>query len=135
MVDKLIFRISVLILVAFLMVAILYERPTEKGNRAKHLPASDFVGVLETGRQLFNKNCISCHGQALQGTNKGPSLLHAYYKPDHHGDLSVYLAVYQGVQQHHWQFGNMPPMKHLSPEDAGHLLKYIRQQQRKAGLF
>jgi len=135
MMDKIVVRISVLILIIFMLVAIFYERPAVKGKRAVYLPAENFIGRAEAGKPLFQQHCVRCHGGQLEGTDIGPSLLHPYYKPDHHGDITVYLAVYQGVIQHHWQFGNMPAMKHLSAEDAGHLLKFIRQQQRKAGLF
>jgi len=136
MLDKIIIRLMLVVLIVFVLLAVFYQRPdSTKQQRADYLPDEGFVAKRETGQFLFNQNCISCHGKALEGTNSGPPLIHAYYKPEHHGDLSIYLAVYQGVTQHHWQFGNMPAMKHLSAEDAGHLLVFIREEQKRAGLF
>jgi len=62
---------------------------------------------LGKGQLLYEKYCSSCHGAKLTGTDKGPPLLHPYYKPSHHGDQSFYRAALQGVQQHHWEFDNM----------------------------
>jgi len=133
--DKIVIRAAVMVLLVFILVAIFYERPVDSSKRAAYLPAEGFVGNEDIGQPLFQQHCSACHGQQLEGSATGPSLLHPYYKPDHHGDLSIYLAVYQGVVQHHWQFGNMPAQKQLSAEDAGHLLRYIRSEQKKAGLF
>lgn len=120
----------------FVLVAIFYERPVEQEKRrAPYLPPENFVGKAKKGKQLFELNCVKCHGSDMKGTEQGPPLMHPYYRPDHHGDITIYLAVYQGVVQHHWQFGNMPAMKHLSAEEAGHLLVYIRAEQKAAGLF
>ena len=41
---------------------------------------------LGLGKQTFEENCASCHGNSGYGTKKGPPLMHAYYKPSHHGD-------------------------------------------------
>jgi hypothetical protein len=38
------------------------------------------------------------------------------------------------VRQHHWNFGNMTPIDRLTPEDAGHIIAYVRQKQRAAGV-
>jgi len=134
MIDKIIARIAALVLVIFLLLAVFYQRP-DNSKRAPYLPAKDFVPDASTGEQLFSVNCIQCHGKRLEGGANGPPLIHAYYHPDHHADLTFYLAVYQGVHQHHWQFGNMPAMKQLTPDDAGHILRFIRQKQQEAGLF
>jgi len=135
MIDKIVVRLAVLVLVIFLLLAVFYQRPDNAAKRAPYLPAEGFVADAGMGDRLFAKHCIQCHGQQMQGTANGPPLIHAYYHPDHHADLAFYLAVYQGVHQHHWQFGNMPAMKQLTPDDAGHLLLYIRQAQQEAGMF
>lgn len=134
MIDKVIVRLAALVLVIFLLLAVFYQRP-DNSKRAPYLPDKDFVPDVMKGAQLFSTNCIQCHGKQLEGSASGPPLIHAYYHPDHHADLAFYLAVYQGVHQHHWQFGNMPAMKELTPDDAGHLLRFIRQKQQEAGLF
>jgi mono/diheme cytochrome c family protein len=133
--DKVIIRVGLLLLGVFIILAVFYERPKDSRGRAAYLPEKGFIGNVNVGRVLFNQNCIQCHGNTLKGTNKGPSLLHRYYHPDHHADVAFYLAIFRGVQQHHWQFGDMPAFNSLSPESADHLLKYIRQQQRQNGLF
>lgn len=135
MADKIIIRAALLLMIVFILIAVFYERPETSIKRASYLPEKGFVGNVVQGRSLFNKNCIQCHGQTLKGTAQGPSLLHPYYHPSHHADLTIYLAVYRGVQQHHWQFGDMPAFKNLSAESAAHLLVYIRQQQQQNGLF
>jgi len=135
MLDKIVLRGAALVLVLFILLAVFYERPEKIAKKAEYLPDKSFVGNIKQGSRLFSEHCVSCHGVDLNGSTQGPPLVHAYYRPDHHSDLAFYLAVYQGVVQHHWHFGNMPAMKHLTPEDAGHLLSYIRNEQKKAGLF
>ena len=134
-IDKIIFGFSVGLLIIFIITALLYERPESQNNKLNYLPPVDFVGVIDKGRRLFDDNCAVCHGKKLNGSDKGPPLIHPYYRPKHHGDIAVYMAVKNGVVQHHWQFGNMPPVDEIKPEQAGHILVYIRSEQRKAGLF
>lgn len=110
----------------------------QDSGQAQHsglpIPPKGFVANLEQGKTLFAKNCALCHGQTALGTNQGPPLIHKVYRPDHHADLAFYMAVKNGTQQHHWQFGNMPPIKGVTPEDAGHIVAYVRSLQRQAGL-
>jgi len=92
-------------------------------------------GNPETGRQLFRGHCAECHGQELEGSDKGPPLLHPYYHPNHHGDLAFQLAVRDGVVQHHWHFGNMPPVPALTPEQVRDITAWVRAEQQRAGIF
>jgi len=87
------------------------------------------------GKRLFEENCAKCHGADLKGTDKGPPLLHRIYEPNHHSDVAVQLAVKNGSRQHHWRFGDMPPVAGLTREDVGHITAYIRRQQKAAGAF
>jgi hypothetical protein len=48
--------------------------------------------------------------------------------------MSFQMAVHRGVRQHHWPFGDMPPVPGLSAEDVGHIIAYVRQEQRRAGI-
>ena len=66
------------------------------------------------GESLFNAKCSLCHGANAAGTNQGPPLIDRIYEPGHHPDVSFRVAVRQGVRQHHWQFGNMPPVPSVS---------------------
>lgn len=111
------------------------DAPDPEAARARmHLPPPGFVGHAGTGRSLFVANCSKCHGSELTGTDKGPPLLHKLYRTSHHADLTIHFAVRDGVKQHHWQFGNMPPVEGLSPEQVEHIVSFIRQQQHKAGI-
>ena len=86
------------------------------------------------GKTLFNKNCASCHGNNLNGSDKGPPLAHKIYEPSHHGDAAFQLAVANGVRAHHWRFGDMLPVKGVTPDDVAHITAYVRLEQRKAGI-
>jgi len=90
---------------------------------------------LARGQLLFEKYCSSCHGLQLTGSDKGPPLLHAFYKPSHHGDKSFYRAALQGVKQHHWNFGDMPPVEGMTPKKMDSLVPYIRYYQQQKKLY
>jgi len=86
------------------------------------------------GNALFDANCAQCHGADMRGTAKGPPLLHPYYRPAHHADLAFYWAVEKGVRQHHWHFGDMPPVPGLARADVADITAYVRQSQRAVGI-
>jgi len=86
------------------------------------------------GASLFAANCAICHGQEGMGSNQGPPLIHSIYKPSHHDDSSFYRAIGSGSPQHHWQFGDMPPVPNVRVEDIRHIIAYVRQQQRLGGI-
>lgn len=87
------------------------------------------------GERLFNANCVGCHGKAAIGTAQGPPLLHIYYEPNHHSDAAFQMAVTRGVRQHHWSFGDMPPVPGLGPADVRQIAGYVRWLQREAGVY
>jgi hypothetical protein len=39
------------------------------------------------------------------------------------------------VRAHHWQFGDMPPLPDVSPAEVKRITAYVRDLQKKAGLF
>lgn len=86
------------------------------------------------GAGLYARNCSSCHGERLQGSDKGPPFLHRVYEPSHHGDAAFQLAVKSGVRAHHWQFGDMPPVAGVSPDEVAHIIAFIRAEQRRVGI-
>ncbi len=92
-------------------------------------------GAFGQGEALFNDNCAICHGAAGAGTQVGPPLVHLVYNPDHHPDFSFHNAVNNGVPQHHWVFGDMPPRPGLSESDVNNIICYIRQLQVNEGIF
>lgn len=88
---------------------------------------------LARGQLLFEKYCSGCHGIQLDGTDQGPPLAHPFYKPSHHGDKAFYRAALQGAKQHHWNFGDMPPVEGMTPGKIESIVPYVRyfQQQKK----
>lgn len=87
------------------------------------------------GEELFNANCALCHGANAQGTEQGPTLIDRIYHPGHHSDFSFRRAVAQGVPQHHWTFGAMPPVATVTADEVEQIICYIRELQREAGIF
>ena len=89
---------------------------------------------FQTGETTFNANCSACHGKQAAGTDHGPPLVHKVYEPNHHGDQAFQYAAANGVRAHHWEFGNMPKITAVTPADVDQIVKYVRWQQRQAGI-
>jgi mono/diheme cytochrome c family protein len=87
------------------------------------------------GRQVFDARCTECHGEAALGSVRGPPLVHIYYEPNHHADMAFVLAISRGVRAHHWNFGDMPPVPGLSPQQVEQVIGYLRWLQRQAGVY
>ena len=111
---------------------------------AGHIPAGDalvevtvpdLTDTAERGRKTFEANCAACHGINAAGVDgAGPPLVHIVYEPNHHGDMSFYMAVRQGVRAHHWPFGNMPPVEGVSDTEVATVIAYVRELQRANGI-
>jgi mono/diheme cytochrome c family protein len=89
---------------------------------------------FQVGETTFNTNCAACHGKQAAGTDHGPPLVHKIYEPHHHGDQAFQLAAANGVRAHHWEFGNMPKVDGVTPQDVDQIVKYVRWLQRQAGI-
>jgi len=89
---------------------------------------------LQQGEAAFMANCARCHGERGIGTAQGPPLVHKIYEPNHHGDPAFQRAAANGVRAHHWQFGDMPKIDGVTPDDVDQIIKYIRWLQRQAGI-
>jgi len=87
-----------------------------------------------SGKQAFDANCAQCHGQNASGTDKGPPLVHDIYNPGHHSDQAFFFAAKQGVRQHHWPYGNMPPQRQVSEERIAAIVQYVRELQIANGI-
>ncbi|MEE8600209.1 c-type cytochrome [Euzebya tangerina] len=98
-------------------------------------PVLDGSGDVAAGAELFTAHCAQCHGPDAGGSDNGPSFLSDIYIPSHHADGAFLLAVRNGVQPHHWDFGPMPPQPGLSDQDVADIVAWVRQQQRTAGLI
>ena len=90
---------------------------------------------MARGQLLYERYCSSCHGLELNGSEQGPPLLHPFYKPSHHDDKSFYRAALKGVRQHHWNFGDMPPVAGMTPGKMDRIVPYLRYYQRQKKLF
>jgi len=97
-------------------------------------PTPGLMPNAATGKALFAQHCSGCHGKDLKGSDKGPPLLHKIYEPSHHGDAAFQLAVARGVRAHHWQFGDMPAVEKVTPDDVAHITAFVRAEQRNAGI-
>jgi mono/diheme cytochrome c family protein len=89
---------------------------------------------FQVGETKFNSSCAACHGKEAAGTDHGPPLVHKIYEPNHHGDPAFQRAAANGVRAHHWEFGNMPKIEGVTPEDVDQIVKYVRWLQRQAGI-
>ncbi|QXT40995.1 c-type cytochrome [Gymnodinialimonas ceratoperidinii] len=99
------------------------------------LPA-ELTSEARLGRVAFEAVCADCHGINAAGQNGvAPPLVHITYEPNHHGDGSFLSAVRNGVQSHHWSFGNMPVIDGLTNADVRAITQYIRELQRENGIF
>ena len=127
------------ILWASVIVLTLGATPACSQNGGEPKPTTGAVGAAPTelreGEQKFNANCSVCHGLGGVGTAQGPPFLHKVYEPNHHGDAAFQRAAANGVKAHHWQFGDMPKIDAVKPDDVDHIVKYVRWLQKQAGIF
>jgi mono/diheme cytochrome c family protein len=107
--------------------------PVER-QQANHLPPDNFTGDAMQGKGLFREYCLACHGNNALGSDKGPALVDNIYRPAHHADLAFRWAVSKGVMQHHWRFGDMPPLPDVTPEQLAHIISFVRLAQQRAGI-
>ncbi|MFG6584057.1 c-type cytochrome [Sulfitobacter sp. 1A12779] len=92
-------------------------------------------GPAQIGAQAFEAQCAACHGGNAAGREGvGPPLIHKIYEPSHHGDASFMVAATNGVRQHHWSFGNMPPVEGIAPAEVESIVTYVREVQRANGI-
>ena len=89
---------------------------------------------FQVGETTFNATCAACHGKQGAGTDHGPPLVHKVYEPNHHGDPAFQRAAANGVKAHHWEFGDMPKVDGVTPQDVDQIVKYVRWLQRQAGI-
>jgi len=93
-------------------------------------------GDAALGALAFKGKCAACHGEDAGGRNgKGPPLIHKIYYPGHHGDMAFFRAPREGARQHHWPFGDMPPVKGITDADIKAIIAYIRTVQKANGIY
>ena len=106
------------------------EQPAPVNNGSTANKSPEYLA----GQKLFAANCAQCHGENAAGTDLGPPLIHQVYEPNHHPDFAFHAAVNRGVRQHHWYFGDMAPLPHLTEPEVDQIICYIRTLQRDAGI-
>jgi len=89
--------------------------------------------LVAEGAALYAASCSACHGADLRGTAVGPPQLSVIYNPVHHPDRTFAVAALEGVQAHHWNFGDMPPIPGLTSADVERIVAFIRETQRTEG--
>ena len=87
------------------------------------------------GQVAYGRFCASCHGDKIDGTEKGPPLMHPVYNPGHHGDASFVAATRRGAKGHHWPFGDMKPVEGVSDTELAEIIRFVREVQKANGLF
>ncbi len=118
------------------LAAIAFAGATAVGAASAKITSADQVPFqYALGREKYLGLCAECHGEWLRGTDKGPPLLHGYYKPSHHGDRAFVMAMLRGSQQHHWQFGDMPAVEGATMDDARVIIPFVRWLQKEEGLY
>ncbi|MBT8249627.1 MAG: cytochrome c [Acidimicrobiia bacterium] len=90
---------------------------------------------LTLGADAYRQFCADCHGEDVRGTDKGPSFLSQVYEPNHHADAAFQLAVQRGSPQHHWNFGDMPPVEGIAPDELEAIVTYVRGVQAELGFI
>lgn len=88
---------------------------------------------LALGAEVYAQSCASCHGDDLEGTDRGPSHLSIVYEPGHHPDAAFRSAIANGAMQHHWGFGPMPPVEGLTDDEVDAVIAFIRSEQERRG--
>ncbi|MCS5559773.1 MAG: cytochrome c [Oceanospirillaceae bacterium] len=125
------FKTIILLLTTFILANPLYAAHNTNHVNVK---VGDLSSIASKGKVVFNTNCAACHGVDAAGGIGGPPLIHNIYNPGHHANDSFIRAVRNGVRQHHWQFGDMPPQPQVAFGDMVFLLKFIREVQQQNGI-
>ena len=112
-----------------------YEQPGSDTGIPVAVNVPALSEKAQAGEAVFNTYCIACHGTNAAGTTLGPPLVHRIYEPGHHQDFSFRSAVQNGVQSHHWQFGNMLPVPGVPEDDVERIICYVRELQHANGIF
>ena len=76
----------------------LYHSQAAEQVDENNVPFNDAPDFLAKGRETFEKNCISCHGDLGQGASIGPNLSDVYWL--HGGDMnSIFRTIKYGVPE------------------------------------
>jgi len=96
----------------------------------------ELTADAQMGKRAYEAKCAACHGANAAGQNGvAPPLVHKLYEPGHHSDMAFIMAAKNGVRAHHWQFGNMPPVKGVTDGEVKLIVRYVRELQEENGIF
>lgn len=131
-----IFQIGIIGLALVGGVAVIASKVMGPGDNATTVAVTipDLSPVAVKGERYYDNSCISCHGEHASGSKNGPPLIHDIYNPGHHGDEAFYRAASQGVRQHHWPYGDMPPRAQLTKSEILYIIAYVRELQEANGI-
>lgn len=131
---------SIVVMVAVLLGLRFYlaggrEPAMASGAPIVNVSVPALAGTAQEGKVLFDANCATCHGANASGRDGyGPPLVHPYYRPNHHADAAFVIAARNGVQSHHWSFGNMPAVPGIDEAGVRKVIAYVRTLQRANGI-
>jgi cytochrome c5 len=104
-------------------------------REAGQIVVPEFTPVALAGQEAFTEYCAACHGANAAGTAKGPTFIHKIYEPSHHADYAFQMAAKNGVNAHHWRFGNMKPVPGITSDQVQAVAVYVRELQRANGIY
>lgn len=104
------------------------------GSSTVSVKVPELSALAVTGKDAFDASCAACHGPHAAGTDKGPPLIHVIYNAGHHSDEAFVLAAKLGVRQHHWRYGNMPPLPEVTLSQMAAIVRYVRELQAANGI-
>ncbi|MCY3892717.1 MAG: cytochrome c [Acidimicrobiaceae bacterium] len=108
--------------------------PAPATSTAPPSPTSTATALaVPDGAAVYQQYCAECHGVDLRGTDKGPSQLSIIYEPNHHGDYAYRVAIREGTREHHWWFGDMPPVEDITDLEIEKVISFIRAEQQRLG--
>lgn len=109
--------------------------PSGEASATQTVSVPELSALAKTGKVAFDATCAQCHGTNGSGTDKGPPLIHRIYNPGHHGDESFRRAVRNGVQRHHWNFGDMPAQPKVTDRQVEEIIAFVRAVQTANGII
>jgi mono/diheme cytochrome c family protein len=86
--------------------------------------------AADRGSGLYRANCAACHGDALDGTSRGPSLLQGARATV--SDAAMAEAIRNGVEDSGGEFDGMPGNGALRARQIEEIVAYVRDRQRAA---
>ena len=108
------------LLTALVLTGVVYSTFAPRADAADE-GTTNASNAVEAGRALYERSCITCHGDNLQGVpHRGPSLIGV-------GEAAVYFQVHTGrmpLTRQDADAANKPPV--FSDEEIDQLMAYVQ---------